>query len=190
MLRFSRLLLVAASFAITACGDYALRPSELGPGDSLQVTVGDADALFVADSNAFRFTRSGGSTMGTIRLTFTNRTFKAVNFVNCHGGTHLTLQRLNRGQWERVWSPILLACLSAPIVVAPGASRAFTIGVFGADKGSNTYPQFEVPLAIGVYRVVFHDVVYDYQDRLPWGTVLPLAHRVSNQFMIVPPGGF
>ena len=117
-------------------------------------------------------------------MTFTNRTTATANFVNCQGGTGVELQKLVDDKWTSVWSPALLACLSPPIIVAPGGTHQSIISIFAGYPGSNYFPQFGTTAITGVYRAVWTEVVTDYQDRLPFGNPLPLPHRISNQFTI------
>ena len=121
----------------------------------------------------------------TIGVTFTNRTNTAANFVNCNGGTGVQLEKLINGTWTTVWSPILLACLSPPIVVASGAKFQTAIHVFAGDVGSNFYPQFTVADIPGTYRAVWTEVVANYTTAgQSFGELLPLEHRTSNTFTL------
>jgi hypothetical protein len=45
-------------------------------------------------------------------------------------------------------------------------------------------PRFPTNDVAGVYRLVWPDVVHDYQPSSPWGEPLPLTGRVSNRFVL------
>jgi hypothetical protein len=173
-MRFTRPFHVLAALALAACSS---------------ATESDGAALtalpdFQTDSVAYTLRSTDVGYEGTIGVRFTNRTSTTANFVNCRGGTGVELQKLVDNTWTSAWSPALLACLSAPIVVAPGGTHQSIISIFAGYKGSNYFPQFNITDIPGVYRAVWTEVVTDYQDRLPFGNPLPLEHRVSNQFTI------
>lgn len=163
----------------TACGDAIVEPG-----------LSDTAALFQTDSTSYTFVTSAVATQGRISTTLTNRTGRAMYFVNCNGGTSLSIQRLDGAQWKHFWSPVQLLCLSPPIVVQNGSTQAFDIRVFAGSAGSNVFPKFERPLVTGVYRVMWNDAYFNYQDRqngVPWSDPVPEALRVSNSFVIRAP---
>lgn len=176
-------LAFAAFLTLAAACDDAI----VDPGQSSTLAAQDSAALFQTDATTYRFTTTGYGTEGRLRATLVNRSGRTMYFVNCRGGTSLTLQRLDGQQWTRFWSPVLLMCLSAPITVPDGGTHVFDILVFAGNAGSNYRPQFEGPLRTGLYRVIWHDAYFSYQDRLPWGEPVPEPLRVSNSFVIVAP---
>ncbi len=120
-----------------------------------------------------------------IPYTFTNRTGAPVYIVNCRGAFGVQLERWEQETWKAVWSPVLLACLGAPIVIEAGESRPYTLKVSAGEFGSNYHPQFDRPDPSGTYRIVWTDALSSFQDRLPFGGQIPLEHRVSNEFQLV-----
>lgn len=165
-----------------ACNDSVVAPKRPN-----SVAAQDSAAQFRTDAATYAFTTTSVGTEGRIRATLTNRTGRTMYFVNCNGGTSLAVQRLEGEQWKSFWSPIRTLCLSAPITVADGGTHSFDIRVFGGKNGSNNYPQFVTPLTTGLYRVIWNDAYFTYQDRLPWGEPVPEAQRVSNSFVINAP---
>ncbi|MES2522612.1 MAG: hypothetical protein V4617_07950 [Gemmatimonadota bacterium] len=147
----------------------------------------DSAALFQTDATTYTFATTEAGTQVRLRATFTNRSGRTIYFVNCHGGTSLTVQRLDGATWTDFWSPELPACLSAPITVASDGTHTFEIGVFAEKPGDNYYPKFAGPLTTGLYRVMWHNAYFTYQDRLPWGVPVPESQRVSNSFEINAP---
>lgn len=168
---------------LTACSNGTSAPSDVG--DELEaLRTRDASALFQTDSLGYTLAAGDRGYSGVIGVQFTNRTGQTVYFVNCNGATGVRLEKRIGDQWQSVWSPVLSACLSPPITVQPGATRDFRIAVFGGYPGSNTAPQFTVADIAGDYRAVWPDALRSYQDRLPFGEPLALAHRVSNTFVL------
>jgi hypothetical protein len=144
-------------------------------------------ALFRTDSVAYTLRARDNGYEAVIGVSFTNRTSDTTYFVNCNGAVGVSLEKLMEGNWRNAWSPVLPACLSPPIVVAPGATRSLPIRVFGGFPGSNVHPQFAVAEISGVYRAVWNSAVTHYQSQLPFGEPLPLAQRISNRFTLRAP---
>ena len=168
---------------LTACSNGTSAPSDVGDDGGALRTL-EASALFQTDSLEYTLAAGVRGYSGEIGVRFTNRTGQTVYFVNCNGATGVRLEKRIGAQWQSVWSPVLPACLSAPITVQPGATHGFRIHVFGGYPGSNTAPQFAVADIAGEYRAVWPDALRSYQDRLPFGEPRALAHRVSNTFVL------
>lgn len=143
--------------------------------------VTDEDGAIVTGSDSYVLRQTDSGLETHIDETFTNRTSETVYVINCHGGFSLSLERWQGGEWARAWSPIVLRCLSEPIVIEPGGTFSHTVHVFAGHAGSNVHPQFEVPEIAGMYRLVWHALVHDYDGE---GSPLPLRERVSNTFRI------
>lgn len=140
--------------------------------------------LFQTESPSYTLVAGSHGYEGEIDVRFTNRTAGTVFFVNCSGATSVSLEKRVLGAWVAVWTPVLQQCLSQPIAVPPGGTYDWRIGVFGGYPGSNAYPQFTVANVAGTYRLVWHEALHSYQDRLPFGVPLALEHRVSNTFVL------
>lgn len=144
-------------------------------------------ALFRTDSVAYTLRERDNGYVARIGVTFTNSTSDTTYFVNCNGAVGVGLEKLVEGNWRNAWSPVLPACLSPPIAVAPGATRSMPIELFSGLPGSNAYPQFAVAEITGIYRAVWNSAVTRYQNQLPFGEPLPLAQRISNRFTLRAP---
>lgn len=176
-----RLHLAFAAFLTltTACDSAMVEPESAGSA-----------ALFQTDSATYTFVTSAVATEGRILTTLTNRSGRAMYFLNCSGRTSVSIQRLDGTQWTHFWSPVQLLCFSPPIIVQNGGTQAFDIRVFAGNAGSNVFPKFERPLGTGVYRVIWNEVYFNDQDRqngLPWSDPVPESLRVSNRFVIRAP---
>jgi hypothetical protein len=146
----------------------------------------EGDAPLQTDRLEYQLQRDGeGALRVEIPFTYHNHTGKTVYLLNCNGDVSPSLQKWQGGEWVRAWSPIMLLCLSQPIQVAPDAVYEYTLHVFAAPRGSNTLPQFEVPVVDGTYRLVWHAPVHDYHSSP--STPLTLENRVSNNFRLRAP---
>ena len=174
----SLLLLLAAA----ACDDSAVAPWSVN-------TFAAQDSLrhFRTDAAAYSLTTTNLGTEGRVGVTLTNRSGRTMYFVNCNGATSLSIQHLDGARWSGFWSPVLRDCLSPPITVPDGGTHFFDIRIFAGKAGSNVHPQFGAAPRTGVYRVIWHDVYFTYQPRLPWGEPVPESQRVSNTFHLVVP---
>jgi hypothetical protein len=123
-----------------------------------------------------------------ISLTYGNQTADTLYIVNCLGGLAAVLEKkVDRG-WEKFWSPILLLCLSPPIIVEPRDVLVDTLHLWGALPGHNAGPEFKSDDVEGVYRIVLHNVVFNYdEDQTGFGDPVPLEYRVSNRFVLDDP---
>jgi hypothetical protein len=178
-----RTVLFAAVFGISGV---SLACRETTSPVALPAIARDTLALFQTDSLHYTLSVDPTALGYQVQLgvVFTNRTPRTAYFVNCGGGTSISLEKLVGARWQTVWTPILLACLSSPITVPPGGTYRRQLDVFGARPGTNMMPQFSMTDLTGVYRLAWHEVVYDYQDHLPWGEPLAAEHTVSNRFTL------
>lgn len=149
----------------------------------------DTTALVQTDSLIYRLEREWAGLRTTIRFSFTNPLPDTVYMVNCNGVVSGQLEkRSDGGQWIAMWSPVLPACLSPPVVIAPGATYEGTLPVWGALPGTNAAPQFNSSEVEGVYRMVWGSLVLHYDDsRQGFGDPVPLSVRISNAFVLDDP---
>lgn len=173
-------LVIAVVLVMAAACDGTL----VAPARWNTIAAADRAAQFRTDSASYTFTTGSLGTEGRIRATLTNRSGRTMYFVSCRESTSLSIQRLDGERWTEFWSPVRNLCLSTPITVPNGGSHTFDIRVFAGKAGSNYYPKFESPLTTGLYRVMWHDAYFTYQDQLPWGEPVPESLRVSNRFVI------
>lgn len=174
---------LAALALLPACRDAPVAPDGAASGAGAALTRETAP-LFQTDSLAYTLVAGSHGYQAEIEVRFTNRTASRVYFVNCNGGTSLSLEKLINFRWQAVWSPALPGCLSPPITVPRGGTHDTRIRVFGGYPGNNAWPKFAVTDVSGTYRAVWHDALWSYQDRLPFGVPLDLEHRVSNRFVL------
>ncbi|HYW33477.1 MAG TPA: hypothetical protein VE869_18390 [Gemmatimonas sp.] len=185
--RFRIRLAMAASLVMSAVTVAACNGSLVDPPRGNTIAAQDSAAQFKTNASSYAFTTTSIATEGSITATLTNRTGRTMYFVNCAGATGVSVQRLDGVRWTEFYAPVRNLCLSAPITVPNGGSHTFDIRVFAGKAGNNYYPKFESPLMTAVYRVMWHDAYFSYQDRLPWGEPVPESQRVSNSFVIRAP---
>jgi hypothetical protein len=166
-----RLAIIAGAVTAAACSSAAdsTRP--------LDQSVTD----FQTDSISYSLASDGRWYSGTIGVTYTNRTDESESFDNCGGATDVRLEKLTDGEWTTVWSPVLLACFSPLIVVAPGEARRMDFFIAAGYPGTNTVPQFSTERISGVYRAEWDAMTN------PDGVAPPIEHRVSNEFNLAAP---
>jgi hypothetical protein len=180
-MRFHRHL-VAIVLGLAACREPSTGPE--ATATTAEITR-DENAQFQTDSLAYTLGTASIGYVGVIGVTFVNRTGATVYFVNCGGATGLSLEKRVDGQWVNVWSPVMLLCLSPPIIVAAGATYRTQISIFGGYPDGNTYPRFSVADIAGEYRAVWYSVLRTYQESSSsFGEQLPLDARISNRFSI------
>ena len=119
-----------------------------------------------------------------IPYVFENRTGAPVYLVNCNGAFPLRLERLEGAGWIPAWGPGINHCLSHPIIIDAGAVFPDTLRVWGALPGGDVGPQFDVSDPTGTYRIVWMAALSSFQNHLPFGPEIPLAHRISNSFLL------
>lgn len=173
---------LTAFVLLPACREAPVAPAD--PATGAGALTRETTPFFQTGSLSYALVAGSHGYEGEIDVRFTNRTAGTVYFVNCSGATGVSLEKRILGDWVAVWSPALPECLSPPITVAPGGIYDSRISVFGGYQGSNDWPQFAVTNVAGTYRLVWHDALRSYQDRLPFGVPLELEHRVSNRFEI------
>ena len=184
------------SFLLSTIGRY--QPKKLVPRGLLCTTamvltfgcespteVADSTAL-LTDGTSFRLEReeSRGHVWYRVQIpySFTNRTGSTVYIPNCNGGFSLSLQMQEAGEWVHAWSPVILLCLSPPIVIEPDEVYQTTVDVVGCTSGGSCSPRLILPpTASTPYRIVWWAALSSYDpDRYPFGDLIPLEERVSN----------
>ncbi|UCC47343.1 MAG: hypothetical protein JSV41_07460 [Gemmatimonadota bacterium] len=93
--------------------------------------------------------------------------------------------------------PLVGGCEGNRDIVAPpeverdttgGVLVVDTLHVWGALPGHNAGPEFKSDDVEGVYRIVMHRVVFNYdEDQTGFGDPVPLEYRVSNHFVLDDP---
>lgn len=177
MLRFPYLPLLAV-LAAGCSGDF------LGTGPNFNRAPGDPPPIGTSASS-YTLTSSGRMWSAEIPFRFTNQSNRPISLLNCHGWSGAMLEKWEGGEWVAGWSPVLLACLSRPIVIRAGGTRADVLRIVAGQPGSNAYPQFMVPEVAGTYRLVIGGAFWNYDHGgPPWGEPPPLELRVSDPFEI------
>ena len=142
------------------------------------------EPLIQTDATTYQLVSDADGLSTEIPYVFENRTGASVYLVNCNGVFALRLERLERGQWNVAWSPVLPLCLSPPIVIEAGATFAATLHVWGSPPNQNSAPSFDVADPSGTYRLVWDAALSSFQDYLPFGEPIPFPYRVSNPFTL------
>lgn len=173
-------MVAAAALVLAACATgEPLAPLELADAGGEHAPIRTDAATYV-----LRPYLSGYGT--DIGIRFENRSQSRMYAVNCQQQLAPVLQKKLHGEWVTWWSPVLLGCLSAPIVLQPGEVLERRLQVWGALPGTNWAPQWQSAELDGTYRVVLSSLVYNYTDQgQRFGDPVPLSLRVSNEFTLV-----
>jgi hypothetical protein len=148
----------------------------------------DTSAPVQTDATFYSLREDGVGLATEIPLSYENQTADTLYIVNCRGQLAAVLEKKVDGGWEEFWWPTLLDCLSPPIVIEPSGVLVDTLHVWGAPPGHNVAPEFKSDDVEGVYRIVMHDVVFNYDsNRTGFGDPVPLEYRVSNLFVLDDP---
>lgn len=147
------------------------------------------DTALVTHGTSFRIEREGGGRHtwygGRIPYSFTNRTGSNVYLPNCRGGFHVRLEMEKAGEWVRIWSPVLLGCLSPPIVIEPDEVYETTLHVVGCLEGKCAPRLVLPPSSSTPVRILWGDALSSYdEDGDPFGELIPLEERISNRFTL------
>jgi len=144
----------------------------------------DTSALFQTDSLGYTLLHHNSAYSMRVEATLTNRTTGSIYISNCAGATGIYLQKRMLSGWEIVRSPILPACLSAPIVVAVGATYTFNLDLIGGEPGSNLLPRYSTTELDGEYRLLWDGAFTTYDNGTGVGAPLAESSRVSNPFLV------
>jgi hypothetical protein len=143
----------------------------------------EPDRSIQTDALAFRLERTADGVRVRIPFAFTNLTGDTVYVVNCLRTLTMSVQKRIGDGWVDTWHAAVPQCLSPPLIVPGGASHADTLDVFAATAPDH-YPHFAQEPE-GVHRLVWHGLVHRYDENVSgFGEPVPLAHRVSNPFVL------
>jgi len=182
-----RLLLI---LAIVSCSSSeplsdTERPSE-AEKPSETVLTRDSSAPIQTDSLSYTLKRDALGWATRIPFTYRNPTADTIYVVNCNRTLAMALEQRAGDAWRTNWHPALPVCLSAPVVIAPGAVYVDTMAIFGAPPGRNVAPEFGDTTFTGTYRLVWHNLVTHYRTDAGanFGGAVPLEYRYSNEFVL------
>lgn len=145
----------------------------------------DTSAPVQTDSLVYHLSGEAPWYQVAIPFRYRNDTGRTISIINCHGGLNVGLEKRVGDGWEMFYQPILLMCLSAPITIAPGVIFGDTAMIHGAIPGHNSAPEFGSGELDGEYRLVWSNLVHDYNHQAVSGT--PVGPLRSNSFLLVAP---
>lgn len=183
-----RIIALALLLVLAACRP-ATRPDETSTrvDPSASVTAPPhTDGPVQTDRSAYVLS-DGPSREATIVTTLRAPADQTLYIMNCNGATGVTLQRKVGEEWVYARLVAMNACLSPPIVVAPGEEHTASIEL-REDAGSMSGASGANMLESGIYRVVWSGVLTSFDsDVRGFGPELPLEQRVSEPFRIDVP---
>jgi hypothetical protein len=153
-----------------------------------RVLEGNITTPIETDTTFYVLRKNGVGLATEIPIRFQNQTTETLHIVNCNGLLTPVLEKQVGDGWETFWSPVLPACWSLPILMAPGVVHVDTLRVWGALPGHDAGPQFKSDDVEGVFRIVLYNVFFNYHG-FPSGfpDLVPLEYRVSNLFFLDDP---
>lgn len=172
----AHILALCVASSLVACDSTTSVPTPLTP-------------LIQTDRASYTLSWNAPLLMTRIAYVFTNRTGHTVYLPNCRGEFGVELERGDGAPWKVAWAPVLLMCLSAPIVIEARATFAGILLVAGGLPGSNVGPQFYRADPSGRYRLVWTQVLSSYDPSTVSGKMVPEEDRVSNSFELTVSGG-
>lgn len=118
-----------------------------------------------------------------VGFTFHNRGRSMVAVPRCGRPHGPALDKLLGGEWVEVLAP-LEQCWEEPLVIGPGRSEHFTARIRAGRPHTFIEPQFRTNHVPGVYRLRWEVYHYDRLSQFGIGGLLPIEHRVSNEFRV------
>jgi hypothetical protein len=137
-------------------------------------------------AESFRWTTIDSIVRGVdVPFAFTNTSADTMYMINCNGALSPVLEKSTGSGWEVFLLAASNACLSAPIVILPGAALEDTLYLRGALPDNNAGPAFPSKDITGQYRVSFSGMVWHYNTgRQNFGDTIPFELRCSAPFFI------
>lgn len=140
---------------------------------------------FTTSDSVYTLRRDGPGWVTWIGFAFRNGG-DTIYVVNCNGAITMFLQKRVGGGWQDALHMASDACLSPPIVIAPGETLHDSVAMWGAEATTPSVNTFLVTEVDGEYRLVWHQLVrnYDPEPLSEFGDTLPLTERVSAPFSL------
>ena len=186
---------VAMAVVATSCQP---EPPDVIPAEAPAQADGVATPAAPIQTGARSYTLGrveGGWERTLIDFVFRNRGADTLYQPTCRAngegkpGLSLVVQEQVDERWEDVWHPMLLGCLSEPIVVPPGGAYRDTFEVNLHPQDTVTQPRLntEVPVD-GTYRLRWDQLLRTYDaDAYPFGEEAAESLRISNPFTLTRP---
>jgi hypothetical protein len=156
------------------------------PTDSQAVQEPSEDAtLLKTDREEYLLQQDGSGYSVTIGYAYTNRTGGPVYLSNCNGDVSPAVQRLEGGEWQVAWSPVMNECLSLPVVIPDSGAYRNSVRLFVSPQDGDTYTDFLSERKGNVYRLIWGQAYSSFDmNGYPFGEPLPLDQKVSNAFRL------
>lgn len=149
------------------------------------------DSVYTAHRRSYR--RSDGVMVRWVELsigsTYTNASTRPIYFTTCHAPGPPSLEKKQAGKWITAYAPVVLTCLTEPLVVPPRGTYRFVLQVRGYVPGLSELPEFNTSVP-GTYRLKWHKVFSKLMKPYDAGqpeNQLPESTRISNEFRIREP---
>jgi hypothetical protein len=165
--------LLAAAAACAADGGPFTPRATLSPGDGWLRT--DRAEYQVQDVNGILTVDFG--------LVYENPLDRDVAVPACHSPHPPLLEQLVAGEWRLAYSPPVLMCITAPLVIPRGREHHFRHVVRADAWELERWPTAGAERT-GNYRLVWAVGTHDRRATNGMGAPLPLELRLSNEFLL------
>jgi hypothetical protein len=167
-------VLVAALLA-GACSSLG---DPLGPLPALE----PGDTYLTTDATEYVIRVEGGLRAVDFELTYRNPLDVAVAVPGCHSPARPMLQKLVDGEWVQAFSPIELACITAPLVIPARGTHRFRYALRADPHDLGRWRAAVGGALDGTYRLRWWVGLHDRRALNGMGEPLPLEYVVSNPF--------
>jgi hypothetical protein len=159
---------------------------EQTPRPTIEPVPKPPDSAIKTDQSRYAF-RYGSYGPEVVIVTTFQPKEQTAYVINCNGAISTGLQRLVGGAWLNAWGAATNACLSQPIVIAPGEQHTDSITIVPG-AGAVIYPRDRREIIEpGTYRAIWHNVLTSFDmNARPFGEDMPVGQRVSAPFVIDP----
>jgi hypothetical protein len=156
-------------------------------GDPLDVELAEGPAI-LTDASTYTLVWRDHVLEVAIPFTFENRLPQPVYLQRCAGVLPPSLETKVDGEWRKAWSAPDYCASSIPLQLAAGQRYSDTLRVYAHPFGDEREPQFATPEVGGIHRLQWDRVLRSFDvHALPPGDLVPLRHRVSNEFRLEAP---
>ncbi len=141
-----------------------------------------AEEPFRTDSASYAWRESDGLLSASIPFSYHNATADTINDVNCNGHLPFAIERETDGVWRHVWASATDACLSEPILIAPGETFRDVADVAILWANRDLPPGTTRDDLTGTFRLAWHSLRSRYREGPTLGDTLPSELRRSTPF--------
>jgi hypothetical protein len=155
--------------------------------DPLDVDFGDGPPIRT-DATAYVVSQRDGLLEARIPFSFENHLPQPIYLQRCNGVLPPVLERKVGDEWRLAWGDHEYCASQVALALAPGARYVDTLRLHAHPFGGEREPQFTSTEVAGIHRLRWDRVLRSFDAKsIPPGELLPLRHRISNEFQLQGP---